>query len=74
MKKFLCENFLLGTTTAENLYHNHAKKMPIIDYHCHVSPKEIFEDKRFENLFEVWLSGDHYKWRIIRNCMRYLLQ
>lgn len=67
MKKFLDEDFLLQTETAQNLYHNYAEPMPIIDYHCHVSPKEIFENKQFKNIYEVWLSGDHYKWRIMRS-------
>ena len=67
MKQFLDKDFLLSTETAKNLYHEYAAKMPIIDYHCHVSPKEIFEDKRFENISQVWLSGDHYKWRIMRS-------
>ena len=61
------KDFLLSTETAKELYHNHAAKMPIIDYHCHVSPKEIFEDKHFENISQLWLSGDHYKWRIMRS-------
>ena len=67
MKPFLCEDFLLKTETAKRLYHTVAKALPIIDYHCHVSPREIFENKRFENITEVWLSGDHYKWRLMRS-------
>ena len=67
MKQFNDENFLLQTPTAERLYHEFAAKQPIIDYHCHVSPKEIFEDKHFENITQVWLYGDHYKWRIMRS-------
>lgn len=67
MKKFLDENFLLNTETARRLYFEHAKNMPIIDYHCHVSPKEIWEDKQFSNITELWLSGDHYKWRLMRS-------
>ncbi len=67
MKNFMDKNFLLNTETAQKLYFNFAENQPIIDYHCHVSPKEIFEDKKFENLFEVWLFGDHYKWRIMRS-------
>ena len=67
MKPFMDGNFLLNTPTAQALYHNHAAKMPILDYHCHVSPKEIFEDKHFENITEVWLGGDHYKWRLMRS-------
>ena len=61
------KDFLLSTETAKTLYHDFSAKMPIIDYHCHVSPKEIFEDKHFENISQVWLSGDHYKWRIMRS-------
>ena len=60
-------DFLLSTDTAQVLYHEYAASMPIVDYHCHVSPREIYEDKRFENLSQVWLSGDHYKWRIMRS-------
>ena len=60
-------DFLLTTPTAQRLYHEHAEKMPIIDYHCHVDPKEIFEDRRFENIYQVWLEGDHYKWRVMRS-------
>ncbi len=67
MKKFMDNDFLLSTETAKELYHNYAAKMPIIDYHCHVNPKEIFEDKHFENIAQLWLSGDHYKWRIMRS-------
>lgn len=66
MKPFLSDSFLLSTESAERLYEM-AKDMPIIDYHCHVSPKEIYEDKHFENITEVWLSGDHYKWRVMRS-------
>lgn len=66
MKKFLDENFLLQTPTAEKLYHDYAKDMPIIDYHNHLPPNEIAEDKNFSNLTQVWLYGDHYKWRAMR--------
>ncbi len=66
MPEFLGEDFLLQTEAARQLYHQYAKDMPIIDYHCHVSPREIWEDKRFENITQVWLSGDHYKWRLLR--------
>jgi glucuronate isomerase len=66
MKKFLDDNFLLENKTAEMLYHNHAKSMPVIDYHCHLSPAEIAEDKIFENITRIWLNGDHYKWRAMR--------
>ncbi len=67
MKNFMDKDFLLSTKTAEVLYHEYAASCPIIDYHCHVSQKEIFEDKRFENITDIWLSGDHYKWRIMRS-------
>ncbi len=63
----MTEDFLLYNDVAKNLYHNFSKDLPIIDYHCHVSPKEIYEDKRFENITELWLSGDHYKWRLMRS-------
>ena len=67
MKAFMNENFLLTTETARKLYHGVAADLPIVDYHCHVSPKEIYEDKKFENISQVWLGGDHYKWRIMRS-------
>ena len=67
MKTFMDKDFLLNSETAVYLYHNHAKKMPIADYHCHIDPKDIWEDKKFNNITEVWLSGDHYKWRIMRS-------
>jgi len=60
------ENFLLSNETSVQLYHQHAKDMPIIDYHCHLSPKEIYENKTFNNITEAWLYGDHYKWRLMR--------
>ncbi|AKD03729.1 glucuronate isomerase [Pontibacter korlensis] len=63
---FLDENFLLKTKTAQRLYHEHAKHMPIIDYHCHLSPQDIANDRKFKNLTEIWLEGDHYKWRAMR--------
>jgi glucuronate isomerase len=66
MKTFIHEDFLLHNEVAKKLFHQHAKKMPIIDYHCHLDPKEIYEDKKFRNLFDAWLSGDHYKWRLMR--------
>ncbi|MBO4235709.1 MAG: glucuronate isomerase [Firmicutes bacterium] len=62
---FLKEDFLLNTEAARQIY-GYAEKMPIIDYHCHLSPKEIYEDKVFENITELWLGGDHYKWRLMR--------
>ena len=67
MKKFMDENFLLQTETAQELYHNHAAKMPIIDYHCHLSPKMVADDYRFNSITEIWLGGDHYKWRAMRS-------
>lgn len=67
MKKFMDENFLLSNQTAIDLYHKYAKDMPIIDYHCHIDPKEIYENKKFKNITEAWLYGDHYKWRAMRS-------
>lgn len=67
MKAFMDENFLLDTECARELYHNFAKTMPILDYHCHINPKEIAEDRRFRNMTELWLGGDHYKWRQMRS-------
>lgn len=67
MKPFMDENFLLNNETAVKLYHDYAKNMPIFDYHCHLSPKEIAENKRYKNITEVWLGGDHYKWRAMRS-------
>ncbi len=67
MSAFLENNFLLNTHTAQKLYFENAVNKPIIDYHCHVDPKEIYEDRRFENITELWLSGDHYKWRLMRS-------
>ncbi len=66
MKAFLDQDFLLRTETARRLYHEHAAEMPIYDYHCHLQPKEIAEDKHYDNLGEIWLGGDHYKWRAMR--------
>ncbi|SMC23876.1 D-glucuronate isomerase [Clostridium acidisoli DSM 12555] len=67
MKNFMDQDFLLTTETARKLFHDYAEKMPIIDYHCHISPKEICDDKKFKNLTEAWLYGDHYKWRLMRS-------
>ena len=67
MVKFLSKDFLLNSKTAKKLYHGFAKDCPIIDYHCHVSPEEIYKNKRFSNITEVWLKHDHYKWRIMRS-------
>ena len=66
MKKFMDKNFLLTTKTAKKLYTNTASKLPIFDYHCHLDPQEIAENKKFTNLTEIWLGGDHYKWRQMR--------
>ena len=66
MKQFLDENFLLQSKTAQQLYHEYAKDMPIIDYHNHLPPDQIANDINFENLTQVWLYGDHYKWRAMR--------
>lgn len=67
MKKFMDDDFLLSNKTAVELFHNYAKEMPIIDYHCHLSPKEIYENKKFKNITEAWLYADHYKWRVMRS-------
>ncbi len=71
MKQFLDKDFLLKTETAKVLYHEYAKKMPIYDYHCHLNAKEIYEDRKFESITDLWLveghAGDHYKWRAMRN-------
>lgn len=66
MKTFMDKDFLLSTTTAQELYHNHAAKMPLIDYHCHLVPQMVAEDHQFRSLTELWLNGDHYKWRAMR--------
>ncbi len=65
---FLNENYLLPNEIAQTLYHDYAKELPIIDYHCHLDPKEIYEDRPFKTITEAWLSGDHYKWRLMRAC------
>ena len=76
MKAFMDKDFLLETETAKHLFHDYAEKMPLVDYHCHLNPQEIYEDRRFNNLAEVWLggqnpdgtfAGDHYKWRLMRS-------
>ena len=76
MKEFMNRDFILDTPTAQHLYHDYASKMPLADYHCHLNPQEIYEDRRFNNLAEVWLggenpdgtfAGDHYKWRVMRS-------
>src|SRR5687768_16214320 len=63
---FLNENFLLSNATAHKLYHDYAKEMPVIDYHCHLPPDQIAADINFNNLTHAWLYGDHYKWRAMR--------
>src|SRR6202167_4625502 len=63
---FIHEDFLLGTKTARRLYHKYAEAEPIFDYHCHISPRDIAANRQFNNLFEIWLEGDHYKWRAMR--------
>lgn len=76
MKEFMDKDFLLETETAKHLFHDYAESLPLADYHCHISPKEIYENRRFNNLVEVWLGGknpdgsyfgDHYKWRVMRS-------
>ena len=66
MKKFNDESFLLKTDSAATLYHEYAAKMPILDFHCHLNPKDIAEDRQFTSITEAWLEGDHYKWRAMR--------
>lgn len=68
MKKFLDKDFLLDNDVAKKLFHDYAEDMPICDYHCHLSPKEIYENNQPDNISELWLSGDHYKWRAMRSC------
>ena len=76
MKAFMDKDFLLETETAKHLFHDYAEKLPIVDYHCHISPQEIYENRRFDDLAQVWLggenpdgtfAGDHYKWRLMRS-------
>ncbi|MDR0800879.1 MAG: glucuronate isomerase [Endomicrobium sp.] len=67
MKNFLDKDFLLSTETAKELFHKYAEKKPVLDYHCHIDPKEIAQDRQFENISQVWLGGDHYKWRQLRS-------
>ncbi|MDR1633208.1 MAG: glucuronate isomerase [Dysgonamonadaceae bacterium] len=66
MKTFMDDNFVLQTDTAQQLYHEYAEKQPIIDYHCHLDPKQIAQNRQFDNLGQIWLEGDHYKWRAMR--------
>ena len=76
MREFMDKDFLLETETARHLFHDYAAPQPLSDYHCHISPREIYENRRFNNLVEVWLGGknpdgsyfgDHYKWRVMRS-------
>jgi glucuronate isomerase len=67
-RAFIHDDFLLGNGRARELYHTYAESLPIIDYHCHVPPNDIADDRRFENLTQIWLAGDHYKWRAMRAC------
>src|ERR1700691_5785793 len=64
--KFITEDFLLQSPAARRIYHHYAESEPVFDYHCHLSPKDIAGNRRFNNLFEIWLEGDHYKWRAMR--------
>ena len=66
MTAFMTEDFLLDTEFARRLYHDYAKDQPIFDYHCHLPPQQIAENYRFKNLYDIWLKGDHYKWRAMR--------
>ena len=66
MKPFLAEDFLLQTDTAKTLYHEFARDLPVLDYHCHLPVAEIAEERNFSNLTQIWLTGDHYKWRAMR--------
>ena len=66
MKKFMDKDFLLTTKTAKDIYKKGAEKTPIFDWHCHLSPKEIYENKTPRDITELWLAGDHYKWRAMR--------
>ncbi len=68
MKQFMDKDFLLGTETAQKLYFDYAATTPVLDYHCHINPQEIYEDRQFENITQVWLGADHYKWRFMRSC------
>lgn len=68
MKNFMDKDFLLDSPTAQTLYHEYAAKTPVLDYHCHINPQEIAQDRQFDNITQVWLGGDHYKWRFMRSC------
>ena len=66
-KEFINPDFILTNETARRLYHNYVENLPIIDYHCHLVPEMIANDRNFNNLGEIWLEGDHYKWRAMRS-------
>ena len=66
-RPFIHDDFLLSTPAARRLYHEFAEPEPILDYHCHLSPRDLAENRQFKNLFEIWLEGDHYKWRAMRS-------
>lgn len=68
MKAFMDKNFILSNETAQKLYFDFAAQTPVLDYHCHINPQEIWEDRQFQNITQVWLGGDHYKWRFMRSC------
>lgn len=68
MKQFMDQNFLLSNDTAQKLYFDNAANTPVLDYHCHINPQEIYENRQFETITQVWLGGDHYKWRFMRSC------
>lgn len=68
MKAFMDKDFLLDSETAKVLFHEYAENTPILDYHCHINPQEIAKDRSFDNITQVWLGGDHYKWRFMRSC------
>ena len=68
MKPFMDQDFLLSNYVAQKLYADYAADTPVLDYHCHINPREIYEDRRFDNITQVWLGGDHYKWRFMRSC------
>ena len=67
MSTYIKDNFLLTNKTAEKLYFGYAKDMPIFDYHCHLPEKQILANETFNDVYEIWLAGDHYKWRLMRN-------
>ena len=68
MRRFMDRDFILSNKTAAKLYHDYAEKMPILDYHCHINPEEIANDRKYDNITQLWLGGDHYKWRFMRSC------